>query len=85
MRTEKLVQEFEIVLPDHAGEPEKYGKKLLAYCSYKALDKETKRTDSLSEKEFRVLTYDMMLAWETPNAEIDSSNKVIFSNISVFL
>lgn len=78
MQTEKLVQLFEIELPDNANEPEKYGRNLLVYSSYKALHEETKRIDYLSEKEFRILTYDIMLAWETPNAEADSSNKVTF-------
>ncbi|KAJ3689255.1 hypothetical protein LUZ61_018419 [Rhynchospora tenuis] len=75
MQTDKLVQLFEIELPDHASEPEKYGRDLLLYCSYKALNEETKSINYLSEKEFRILTFDMMLAWETPNAENDSSNK----------
>lgn len=78
MQTKKLVRQFEIELPDHADKAEKYGRNLLVYCSYKALHEETKRIDSLSEKEFRILTYDMMLAWENPNAEVDSANKVTF-------
>ncbi|KAJ3692965.1 hypothetical protein LUZ60_012060 [Juncus effusus] len=80
LETQKLIQLFETELPDHAKEPDKYARNLLEYCSYKALCEETKKADYLSEKEFRVLTYDMMLAWTTPDPHTESKNETSSEN-----
>lgn len=48
-----------------------YARNLLEFCSYKALEKMSRSQDYLSDKEFRRLTFDMMLAWEAPSVECD--------------
>lgn len=35
-----------------------------------------KNPDYLSDKEFRQLTFDMMLAWESPSSESENLDKV---------
>nr|CAD1821100.1 unnamed protein product [Ananas comosus var. bracteatus] len=72
LSTEQLVQRFEAELPDHANQDCLYARNLVEYCSYRALHEETKHPDHLADNEFRVLTFDMMLAWETPDTEKES-------------
>lgn len=36
----------------------------------------TKNRDYLGDKEFRQLTFDMMLAWDAPSSEIENLDKV---------
>ncbi|XP_072982472.1 uncharacterized protein [Typha latifolia] len=75
LSTEQLQQCLEAELPAHAKQPSKYARNLLEYCSFKTLYEEIKRPDYLADKEFRILTYDMMLAWETPERESESMLK----------
>ncbi|KAJ7975133.1 Plant protein of unknown function (DUF639) [Quillaja saponaria] len=48
--------------------PSCYARNFLEYCCFKALALSTQVTGHLSDKNFRRLTYDMMLAWEVPAA-----------------
>ncbi|XP_052204873.1 uncharacterized protein LOC127809805 [Diospyros lotus] len=64
--TEELQHCFETEQPDAVKQPSTYARNFLEFCSYKALHLVTEHTDYLSDKEFRRLTYDMMLAWEAP-------------------
>ncbi|KAI9384382.1 hypothetical protein POPTR_012G055800v4 [Populus trichocarpa] len=43
-----------------------YARNFLEYCCFRALALSTQVTGHLADKKFRRLTYDMMLAWETP-------------------
>lgn len=85
LSTEQLVQRFEAELPDHANQDCLYARNLVEYCSYRALHEETKHPDHLADNEFRVLTFDMMLAWETPDTEKESMLNVRHRYISTSL
>ncbi|CAL9042335.1 unnamed protein product [Musa banksii] len=69
---EQLQQSFEAEIPDHFKQPTSYARNLVEYCSYKALCVETQCPDHLADKEFSLLTFDMMLAWEAPDTETES-------------
>lgn len=62
---------FDSELPLGVKELLTYARNLLEFCSYKALHKLSKSSDYLADKDFRRLTYDMMLAWETPSVHTD--------------
>ncbi|KAJ1436369.1 hypothetical protein SESBI_04401 [Sesbania bispinosa] len=69
--TEELQHAFDSELPLGVKELLTYARHLLEFCSYKALHKLSRTSDYLSDKEFRRLTYDMMLAWEAPSVHTD--------------
>ncbi|WOL18217.1 hypothetical protein Cni_G27010 [Canna indica] len=71
LSVEQVQQSFEAELPEHSKEPS-YARNLVEYCCYKALRVETQRPDHLADKEFSLLTFDMMLAWEAPDTETES-------------
>ncbi|XP_074558516.1 uncharacterized protein LOC141814453 [Curcuma longa] len=79
---DQLHQSFEAEIPEHWRQPKDYARNLVEYCSYKALRIETKRLDYLDDKEFSLLTFDMMLAWEAPDTDTESllKEKVCSSN-----
>lgn len=66
LSTEDLQQHFETEASDSIKHPSRYARNFLEYCCFKALAVATQLTDHLSDKNFRRLTFDMMLAWETP-------------------
>ncbi|KAF2312316.1 hypothetical protein GH714_034189 [Hevea brasiliensis] len=63
--THELQHHFDIELPESVKQLFTYARNL-EFCSYQALNSVTRRPDYLSDKDFRRLTYDMMLAWEAP-------------------
>lgn len=65
---EELQQQFDHEVSESAKVPAKYARNLLEYCCFRALGVSTRLTDYLSDKEFRRLTFEMMLAWESPGA-----------------
>ncbi|TKY50667.1 hypothetical protein E2542_SST22171 [Spatholobus suberectus] len=67
MSTQELQHCFDSELPLGVKELLTYARHLLEFCSYKALHKLSKNSDYLNDKEFRRLTFDMMLAWEAPS------------------
>ncbi|XP_011659845.1 uncharacterized protein LOC101222590 isoform X1 [Cucumis sativus] len=69
MPTEEMQQLFDSELPGINKEPETYSRSLLEFISYQTLYSMSRRPDYLSDKEFRRLAYDMMLAWECPGSE----------------
>lgn len=68
LSTEDLQQHFETEASDSIKHPSRYARNFLEYCCFKALAVATQLTDHLSDKNFRRLTFDMMLAWEAPAA-----------------
>ncbi|XP_062108005.1 uncharacterized protein LOC133818908 [Humulus lupulus] len=64
--TEELQHHFGAEPPENVKELPTYARNFLEFCSYQALQTMTRRSDYLSDKEFRRLTFDMMLAWEDP-------------------
>ncbi|KAK1326289.1 hypothetical protein QJS10_CPA01g00032 [Acorus calamus] len=73
---EELQIKFETELPEHAKLTSSYARNLLEHCSYQALHVVTARASHLADKEFRRLTYDMMLAWDDPGVGPEDSFKV---------
>ncbi|PIA33276.1 hypothetical protein AQUCO_04100002v1 [Aquilegia coerulea] len=63
---DELQANFESEASDSLKHPAKYARNLLEYCCFRALALSTHVLGHLSDKEFRRLTYDMMLAWEVP-------------------
>ncbi|XP_042385005.1 uncharacterized protein LOC121976755 isoform X2 [Zingiber officinale] len=82
LSVEQLHQSFEAELPENFRLPADYARNLVEYCSYKALRRQTQRQDYLADKEFSLLTFDMMLAWEVPDKDTESllKEKVLSNN-----
>lgn len=72
---DELQHRFDTEQPNTVKQPSTYARNLLEFCSYQALHVVTERPDYLSDKDFRSLTYDMMLAWEDPGVENESLDK----------
>lgn len=73
--TEDLQKDFDDEAPSSATQPARYARNLLEYCCFKALAIATV-SDYLPDREFRRLTFDMMLAWEAPGAANKPAVKV---------
>ncbi|XP_015942193.1 uncharacterized protein LOC107467577 [Arachis duranensis] len=71
--THELQHAFDSELPLSVKELLTYARNLLEFCSFKALHKFTATPNYLNDKHFRRLTYDMMLAWESPSVESDDN------------
>ncbi|XP_020208574.1 uncharacterized protein LOC109793519 [Cajanus cajan] len=67
MSMHELQHCFDSELPLGVKELLTYARHLLEFCSYKALHKLSTNSDYLNDKDFRRLTFDMMLAWEAPS------------------
>ncbi|XP_024538912.1 uncharacterized protein LOC9657817 isoform X1 [Selaginella moellendorffii] len=68
LEIDDLKRSFEEEAPLPAKTPGRYARNFLEYCSFRALSVATQTSDHLSDKEFRRLSFDMMLAWEAPGA-----------------
>lgn len=73
--TQELQHRFERELPESVKQPLSYARNFLEFCSYLALFQASRGPDYLSNNEFRRLSYDMMLAWEAPDAESEPLTK----------
>uniref|UniRef100_A0A2P2LMW8 Uncharacterized protein n=1 Tax=Rhizophora mucronata TaxID=61149 RepID=A0A2P2LMW8_RHIMU len=62
----ELQQSFNAEASDSIKHPSKYARNFLEYCCFRALALSVQKTGHLADKKFRRLTFDMMLAWETP-------------------
>ncbi|KAL7000584.1 hypothetical protein U1Q18_001734 [Sarracenia purpurea var. burkii] len=80
--TEELQYRFEAELPDTVKQPSTYARNFVEFCSYQALYQVTMRPDYLSDKEFRRLTYDMMLAWEAPGVENEPLDTCLYLGLA---
>ncbi|KZV55109.1 hypothetical protein F511_32365 [Dorcoceras hygrometricum] len=60
---------FDEDLHDDAKPAPFYGRNFIEFCSYKALSLAISQPNYLNDKDFRSLTFDMMLAWEAPELE----------------
>lgn len=72
----QIQKDFETNLPDYSMQKSLYARQFLQYCCHKALHVLTNRHDYLSDRDFRSLTYDMMLAWEDHCTENHLSTNV---------
>ncbi|KAK4280800.1 hypothetical protein QN277_012374 [Acacia crassicarpa] len=68
---------------DTIKHPSQYARNFLEYCCFRALAVSTQVTNYLSDKTFRRLTYDMMLAWETPAAASQPLLNKVDEDVSV--
>ncbi|KAJ8641665.1 hypothetical protein MRB53_018359 [Persea americana] len=79
---DELRQNFDTEASDSIKHPSRYARNFLEYCCFRALSLSSQVTGHLGDKNFRRLTYDMMLAWEAPGAAsqplvmVDTENTV---------
>ncbi|KAK6160540.1 hypothetical protein DH2020_003921 [Rehmannia glutinosa] len=73
--TKELQDQFDMELPDNVKQPPSYARNFLEFCSYKAMCLATSRPNYLNDKDFRHLTFDMMIAWEAPAVDSDLINR----------
>ncbi|KAK1324586.1 hypothetical protein QJS10_CPA01g01465 [Acorus calamus] len=73
---EELQSNFGKEASDSLKSPSRYARSFLEYCCFRALAISTQDTNYLSDKVFRRLTFDMMLAWEAPSASSQPVLKV---------
>lgn len=77
MPVDQLLRRLDDADDERAGrQPAAYARSVVEYCSYVALRVEARRHDHLGDREFHLLTYDMMLAWEAPDEETDAMFQV---------
>ncbi|KAM4110451.1 hypothetical protein ACB094_03G196200 [Castanea mollissima] len=75
--TEELQHQFDTELLESVKERLTYARNFLEFCSYQAIHQLSTGPNFLSGKDFRQLTYDMMLAWEAPSVESETLDKEI--------
>lgn len=74
---EELREQFDSEASASAKDPQRFARNFLEYACFKALAVANQGTDPpLRDQGFRRLTYDMMLAWETPKASQKPATKV---------
>lgn len=66
--TVELQGSFNKEASDSVKHPSVYARNFLEYCCFRTLALSIQVTSRLADKKFRRLTYDMMVAWETPGA-----------------
>lgn len=62
----ELQESFNVEAIDSIKVPPNYARNFLEYCCFRALALATQNTGYLADKKFRRLSFDMMIAWETP-------------------
>ncbi|XP_051121517.1 uncharacterized protein LOC127244950 [Andrographis paniculata] len=67
--TKELQEQFDTELPNDVKQCSSHARNFLEFCSFKALQVAISRPKYLSDKEFRRLTFDMMVAWEIPGVD----------------
>lgn len=65
--TSELQEKFNGEAPDVIKDPSRYARNLLEYSCFRALSVSTQMSGYMEDKNFRRLTFDMMLAWEIPD------------------
>ncbi|XP_074559270.1 uncharacterized protein LOC141815254 isoform X2 [Curcuma longa] len=73
---DELQSNFNSVASDTKKSSSNYARNFLEYCCFRTLALSTQVSGHLSDKTFRRLTFDMMLAWEAPAAESQPTLKV---------
>ncbi|KAI3780187.1 hypothetical protein L2E82_10158 [Cichorium intybus] len=64
----KLQENFIWEASDAIKDPSRYARNFLEYSCFRALSVSTQMSGYMEDKKFRRLTFDMMLAWEVPDA-----------------
>lgn len=73
---DELQHNFNLEASDSIKSPSNYARNFLEYCCFRALALMTRVIRHPADPKFRRLTFDMMLAWEAPSAEIPSSKSL---------
>ncbi|XP_062117133.1 uncharacterized protein LOC133830994 isoform X2 [Humulus lupulus] len=71
--TTELQESFNAEASHSVKHPSRYARNFLEYSCFRALALSTQVTGHLADKKFRRLTYDMMVAWEAPDADSQPS------------
>ncbi|KVI10978.1 uncharacterized protein LOC112506224 [Cynara cardunculus var. scolymus] len=66
--TGQLRENFEAEASDVTKHPSRYARNFLEYSCFRALALSTQVSGYIEDKKFRRLTFDMMIAWEVPDA-----------------
>ncbi|KAK8916432.1 hypothetical protein KSP39_PZI023336 [Platanthera zijinensis] len=74
---DELQHNFDLEASDPIKSPSNYARNFLEYCCFRALALMTRVIRHPADPKFRRLTFDMMLAWEAPSAEIPSSSRLL--------
>lgn len=64
----ELQDSFKREASESVKQPSMFPRNFLEYCCFRALALSVGVTGHLSDKQFRRLTFDMMVAWEVPSA-----------------
>ncbi|KAI3802302.1 hypothetical protein L1987_30432 [Smallanthus sonchifolius] len=67
--TDQLQENFNGEATDAIKDPSCYARNFLEYSCFRALSVSTQGSGYMEDKKFRRLTFDMMLAWEVPDAK----------------
>uniref|UniRef100_A0A1D1Z6J6 Methionyl-tRNA formyltransferase n=1 Tax=Anthurium amnicola TaxID=1678845 RepID=A0A1D1Z6J6_9ARAE len=73
---DELQHNFDMEASDSIKHPSCYARNFLEYCCFRAIALSIQVTGYLTDKNFRRLTFDMMLAWEAPAAASEPVLKV---------
>ncbi|KAL8205810.1 hypothetical protein R6Q57_009361 [Mikania cordata] len=65
---DQLRENFEVEASAVTKTPSRYARNLLEYSCFRALAQTTQVSGYMEDKRFRRLTFDMMIAWEVPDA-----------------
>uniref|UniRef100_A0A0D3HAT3 Uncharacterized protein n=1 Tax=Oryza barthii TaxID=65489 RepID=A0A0D3HAT3_9ORYZ len=78
--TDELQYDFDMQASDSIKQPRNYARNFLEYCCLRALAHASQVAGYLSDKSFRRLNFDMMLAWEVPSSSSELTVKVEVDN-----
>lgn len=73
---DELQRNFDAEASDAIKHRSCYARNLLEYCCFRAIALSIQMAAHLADKNFRRLTFDMMLAWEAPSAASQPEVKV---------
>ncbi|KAK9069559.1 hypothetical protein SSX86_011463 [Deinandra increscens subsp. villosa] len=79
---DQLRENFEVEASDVTKTPSRYARNFLEYSCFRALARTTQVSGYMEDKRFRRLTFDMMLAWEVPDAASQPSIDISLLNQS---
>lgn len=72
----QLKENFDEEASDSLRQPSHYARNFLEYCCFRALALSVNVNGYLGDRNFRRLTFDMMVAWEFPAAGSQASISV---------
>ena len=76
VKPEVLQEQFEAEAPASAKTATEYARNLLEYSCFRTLSVSAQAEEHLNDKDFRRLSFDMMLAWDAPGATQKAVPKV---------